>query len=267
MNTKKLFKVGKDYSIDEIKNGCKLGKLDTEIHFAGESDLLIMLPDSKLILSIEIKRHMEPIDSSSELNTKSKIDRHNKDASKQLRKNAEFISSRHGAILSSDWQFVKICAISPKLNNSEKICRNCQRFILTSDILNTPGGLAKWWEDSGLADRAKMFDQIEKDDAYNEFQMFFHRMVCLSSVRVVPDPFHTWHQVQAGNSLHMTAGHTKANETLKTQYETGNIDVKEAINSAHDAYKTLFFNRDQMALLANDSICNLIFMSDFGAGR
>ena len=81
---------------------------------------------------------------------------------------------------------------------------------MTSEILKTPGGLDKWWEETGLADRAQKLEQKEKDTAYNEFQLMFNRLVCLSSVRVVPDPFQTWTQIQGNNPRHMSAGHTTA---------------------------------------------------------
>ena len=48
----KQFKAGQDYTIDEIKDGVKLGKFESDCRFAGENDLLIMLPDLKLFLCI-----------------------------------------------------------------------------------------------------------------------------------------------------------------------------------------------------------------------
>ena len=265
MYTKKLFKPGHNYSIEEIKDGCKLGKFESEVQFAGESDLLIMLPDSKLILSIEIKRHMK--DSGCKSKSTAKIDKNMKSASNQLNKNAEFISSRHGSILSPEWKFVKVCAISPTFNKSEKICPNCHRFILTSEILETAGGLDKWWKNTGLATREKKFDAKSKAEAYNEFQHFFYRLVCLSSVRVVPAPFHTWSQVQGHNPYHMSAGHTKATPDAQTQYSSSSTDVKSVLHRPHDAYKVLFFNKDQYCLLANDKLYHAVFMCDFGAGN
>ena len=267
MYVKKLFKLRQDYSIDEITKGCKLGKFESEIHFAGETDLLIMLPDSKLILSIEIKRHMKCKDPNSETKQTSRIDRNMKSASSQLNKNGGFISSRHGAILSPGWKFVKICAISPSFNSSEKICKNCHRFILTSAILRTPGGLEKWWEETGLAERTKKYDQKTKDEAYTEFQLFFNRLVCLSSVRVVPDPLHTWNQIQGDNPHHMSAGHTRAAQGAPNQDLGRDVDVGDILNRSHDAYKVLFFNKEQMALLTADNLFHALFMCDFGAGN
>ena len=269
---KKLFKPGSNYSIEEIKDGIKLGKFQSDCQFAGESDLLIMLPDSKLILSIEIKRHMrcQNLDGPTPRKLQkpySRIDRNMKDGSRQLNKNAEFLSTRHGAILSPGWQFVKICAISPSFNSPETICKNCHRFILTSDILKTAGGLEKWWKETGLLDRAQKLNQKEKDYAYNEFQQFFHRLVCLSSVRVVPDPFYTWTQIQGSNPRHMSAGHTTATSTARAQNSSPNFHVKDILNRSHDAYKVLFFNKDQISLLSTDKLLHALFICDFGAGK
>ena len=268
MYVKKHFKAGSDYSIEEVMDGVKLGKFQCECEFAGENDLLIMLPDSKLILCIEIKRHMSSttqMDSCS--NERQSIDRNMKYASRQLTKNAKFLSLRHGAILSPEWRFAKICAVSPIFNKSERICNNCQRFILTSDILKTQVGLDKWWKENGLADRARHFSTKEKAYGYNEFQLFFNRLVCLSSVRVIPDPFHTWTQVQGDNPHHMSAGHTKAPLNAQAQYASGFDGIKDVLNHSHNAFKVAFFNKDQISLLTSDKLFDVIFMCDFGAGN
>ena len=232
-----------------------------------ESSRVEMLPDMKLILCIEIKRHMNCKESIHLSKSTSRIDKNMKAASNQLKKNADFMSLRHGAILSPDWRFVKVCAISPSFNTSQNICQHCRRFILTSDMLKVPGGLEKWWKETGLADRAQKLDQKAKDDAYNEFQLFFNRMVCLSSVRVVPDPFHTWTQIQGNNPHHMSAGHTRADQGALNQHSSGGVDVKDVLNRSHDAYKVLIFNKDQMALLTTDKIPFVFFMCDFGSGN
>ena len=267
MYTKKLFKAGQDYSMDEIRDGVKLGIFQSECRVAGENDLFIMFPDSKLILCVEIKRHMTSKENHSGSQSTPKIDRHMRDASSQLKKNAKFISSMHGAILSSGWQFAKVCAISPTLYNSEKICKNCKKFILTSDILKAPGGLKKWWEETGLSDRSKTFDQKAKDEAYTEFQLFFNRLVCLSSIKIVPDPFQTWERIQGSNTHHMAAGHTRATEEEKNMAQSGDLDINAILKFSHNAFKTLFFNKDQQALLTTDTFPHVIFFCDFGAGK
>ena len=140
MHIMKLFKPASEYTIDEVRDGIVLRKFESECHVAGENDLLIVLPDSKLILSIQIKRHMKFND---DIKSASGIDRNMLSASTQLKKNAQFISSKHGAILSSDWRFVKVCAISPFVYNMDSICSNCKKFILTADVVKASGGLEK----------------------------------------------------------------------------------------------------------------------------
>ena len=197
--------------------------------FFGENDLLIVLPDSRLILCIEIKRNTSCQGQAGSASTRKneQMDIRMKDASSLLDTNADFLSLSHGDILSPDWQFAKICAVSPSFNDPEFICKNCNRFILTPDIFKAKGGLDKWWKETGLADRALNLDQEAKDKAYDEFQLMFNRLICLSSVRIVPDP----------------------------------------LNRSHGAYKVVFLNRDQIALFASDKLLHVLFMCDFGAGN
>ena len=195
------------------------------------------------------------------------IDKNMISASQQLRKNACFISSKHGAILSPGWRFAKICAISPSVYNPDKICSSCQKFILTSDIVKKPRRLEKWWKDTGLSNRSHLLDKKSKDKAYKEFQLFFNRVVCMSSVRVVADPFHTWAQVQGNNPHHMGAGHTEASPSIANNAASGGLDFEDMLKGSHHAYKTLFFTKDQMALLTTNNFPSVIFLCDFGAGN
>ena len=265
MYVMKLFKPGQDYTIDEVKEGIMLGKFESECRVAGENDLLIMLPDSKLILCVEVKRHMTCKERENSERTP-KMDRHMTSASGQLKKNAKFISSKHGTILSSDWRFAKICAISPSVQNPERICGNCKRFVLTSDIVKSPERLEKWWKETGLSERAASLDQKTKNESYKEFQLFFNRLVCMSSVRVVSDPFHTWSQVQGNTGHHMSAGHAKSSKDIQKKAASEGLDFEDALKAIHHAYKILFFTKDQMALLTTDKFPFVMFLCDFGAG-
>ena len=65
----------------------------------------------------------------------------------------------------------------------------------------------------------------------------------------------------------MSAGHTTATPDAQAQYASSSDGVKDVLNRPHDAYKVLFFNRDQISLLAADSFVNVLFMCDFGAGN
>ena len=75
MYVMKIFKPGKDYTIDEVKDGIRLGKFESECRVAGENVLFIMLPDSKLILCVEIKRHLNYKDQNTASNSNPSIDR------------------------------------------------------------------------------------------------------------------------------------------------------------------------------------------------
>ena len=267
MYVMKQFKPAKDYTIDEIRNGIMLGKFESECRVAGENDLCIMIPDSKLILSVEIKRHMKYEHVHTQSASTSKLDKNMISASQQLRKNARFIAVKHGTILSPDWRFAKVCAISPSVYHPERICSYCKKFVLTSDIVRTTGRLEKWWKESGLSNRDTLFDQKVKDEAYREFQLFFNRVVCMSSVRVVSDPFHTWVQVQGNTQHHMGAGHTQASRAVGTNAASGGLDFEYVLKASHHAYKTLFFSKDQMAILTTNHFPSVIFLCDFGAGN
>ena len=76
----------------------------------------------------------------------------------------------------------------------------------------------------------------------------------------MPDPFHTWSQVQGDNPRHMAAGHT-------TSTASEAIGVEDALKCAHHAYKVLFFNKDQQALLTSEQFHSMVFFCDFGAGK
>ena len=89
----------------------------------------------------------------------------------------------------------------------------------------------------------------------------------MSSVRVVPDPFHTWAQIQGSNQHHMAAGYSKATKDIQNKAKLGDLDVGDILKSSHNAFKTLFFNKDQQALLTTDNFPHAVFLCDFGAGN
>ena len=97
--------------------------------------------------------------------------------------------------------------------------------------------------------------------------MFFNRLVCMSSVRVVADPLHTWAKVQGSNQYHMGAGHTESSQSLAKKAASDGLDFEDVLAASHHAYKTIFFTKDQMGLLTTDNFPSVIFLCDFGAGK
>ena len=92
--------------------------------------------------------------------------------------------------------------------------------------------------------------------------MFFNRLVNLSAVRVIPDPFHSWEQIQGHNPRHMSAGYTSSTPTSTP----GLLNISDLLNRPHDAYKVISLNKGQENLLSND-IPFVVFWNDFGAGN
>lgn len=251
---KSKFKTNRKYTLSQVARGIRLAKFEDLCQFSGENDLFIMLPDRKLIICVEVKRHMNENPGAGGLN----IDRNLKDAAKQLRKNANYTSQVHGAILSPGWKFVKVAVIAPDVYNKEKICQTCNPFVISTDMINQPGGMEKWWKNSGL-DSIKELDEKSKKEAYNEFLMFFNRLVNLSKVRLLAKPTEAWKQIQGEHyPRQITAGHIAA--------EPPPTSMKELLNRPHDAYKVIFLNKDQECLLSNDNRF-VAFFNDFGSGK
>jgi hypothetical protein len=182
-------------------------------------------------------------------------------ASEQLKKNADYTSRMHGAILSPDWKFVKVVAVGPHVYNRDKICPTCNPFVITTDMINQPGGMEKFWKNSGL-DKIQELTGKAKQEAHSEFLRFFNRLVSLSAVRVLPDPFGAWEQIQGQNPHHMAAGYTSS----PPPSTSGPLDVEEMLNRPHGAYKVISLNEGQENLLCHD-IPSAVFWNDFGAGK
>ena len=256
--TKRKFKPGRNYNQSEIIRALRLAQFETICKFSGENDMFILLPDLKLILCIEVKRHMKKDDSDA---TQNHIDRNLKSASAQLKKNADYTAKIHGTIFSPGWQLVKIAALSPRVYSPQKICSSCNPFIITTDMLKEPGGMLRWWHGTGL-ERIGELDSRTKQKSYKEFLMFYNRIVNLSKVRVLPDVFKSWEQIQGDNLRHMAAGYTEAFKSSTPGYK----DVEDILQRPHDAYKVIAFNDDQESLLFED-IQFALFLNDFGAGE
>ena len=128
-------------------------------------------------------------------------------------------------------------------------------------MIKQPNGMLKWWQGTGL-DQIGEMDPRMKQKSYEEFLMFYNRIVNLSKVRVIPEAFKTWGQIQGENERHMAAGFTEALQPSARGHE----DVADILQRPHDAYKCIAFNDDQESLLFED-IPFALFFNDFGAGN
>ena len=89
--------------------------------------------------------------------------------------------------------------------------------------------------------------------------MFFNRLINLSAVRVCPDPFRSWEQIQGANPRHMAAGHTPAKPPPTS--------AEDLLNRPHDAYKVISLNKEQDYFLSSDFFPFVVFINDFGSGK
>ena len=87
-------------------------------------------------------------------------------------------------------------------------------------------------------------------------------MVNLSKIRIIPDTFRTWEQIQGMNTRFMTAGYTESSSIPPRDHK----DVRDLIRRPHDAYKIIALNDDQESLLF-ENIRRAVFFNDFGAGK
>ena len=261
---KSKFHMTKEYTKGQIMRAVRLSKFESICKLSGENDFFVILPDRKLMLSVEVKRHMKSNDDQNHRH----IDGNLKCASDQLLKNADYTAHVHGEILRPGWKMAKVAVISPHVYKKEKICPTCSHFILTTDMLKEPNGLKKWWKMTSL-EKVKELNGKSKQDAYDDFLKLFFRLVMLSAVKIIPRPFNSWQQIQGNNPRHMSAGYTESEKHLTTnelnRMGSGIRSFNEILQRPHDAYKVICMNEDQEALLVND-IPFVVFLNDFGAG-
>ena len=65
----------------------------------------------------------------------------------------------------------------------------------------------------------------------------------------------------------MGAGHSEASTAITKSAASGSLDFEDVLKGSHHAYKTLFFTKDQLALLTTNNFPSVMFLCDFGAGN
>ena len=272
---KQMFKRGSIYTKDDAKSYLRLAKLYLEINPAGENDLMMILPDLQLFISLEIKSHnkenqanaaqgtgnVPATGSGSNKMSNSGIDNNLIGAAKQLNKNCKYIAQLHGSILNKGWGFLKCAAVLPGLIKSNGICEHCKRFLLTEEELLEPGGIDKWFQKMGLE---QFLGKIDKQRSQQDFLILFNRLVNLSCIGLQPtsQPM-TWEQVEGANTQYLSAGFTSGPKGSKVT----ELSFNEAQSRPVDFLKALYYNRKQYRLLTTEDILRVVFFSDYGAGK
>ena len=100
---------------------------------------------------------------------------------------------------------------------------------------------------------------------HNDFQHVFSRIIGLSGLFMAVQKVSSYHQIMGTEAKSVNAGWTKAS-ALKFSKEKDEIRMGDVIGRPHDLYHLVFFNPDQIGLLAVEHKC-MVFLDDYGAGK
>ena len=237
--TKLLVRMAVNYSIYQAHS-----------KFSSEWDFLVILPSLKTVVNIEVKKTSD---------NGSKKSSNLSGASKQLEKHAIYFAEKHGYFLDEDWSFLKIAAINPRVENQSLACSHCTKFIMTNE--NHIGDV---WHNIQFQE-LKMNRESKKELRKN-FLMLFRRLVSFSSVTRTSLPKNlskSWEQIEGANIEYIVPGYTEPGSSCS---ETPTFQGIRTM--AHNAFKTIYFNPDQIGLLFGRLAKRLVvFFSDFGTGK
>ena len=257
------------YTEEQIRSILRVSKFEMDIKFPGENDFLTVLADLKLFVCLEVKCQVDTkgkeakVSQNSQLQSLPNLDGNLQSAAKQLKKVAYQFAKLHAPILSRGWKFLKVAGVFPHVINTQKLCGHCRKWIITEDIIKTPGGLQKWWEKTGILEQLGKIDEKMKREGYEEYLILFNRYINLSRIGLqkVTLPS-TWEHIQGSNAPYISAGYTSAPAGSSSNDLLG---FKNAKTRPTDAFKVLCFEPDQQEILTT-VIPRIVFLCDFGSG-
>ena len=147
-----------------------------------------------------------------------------------------------------------------------KICANCKKFIITSDIQNKKQ-MTEWLMSNCILQRNS---KEPKQHGYQQFLMLFQRIINYSSTSKHKTVDWSWRNIQGDESdaphwvyaKGIGTGYTKAKDLTSIQLRFN----EEMKTRAVDYYKVMFFNNAQECLLRNP-ILRMVLTSDYGSGK
>ena len=256
-NMKKvLSKFGKNetYDTEDIKEKLMLSMYEDIVKPSGEWDFLLFLSNFKLIFNIEVKRQ---IDASARKVTNLNLSL--RSASHQTMEHAEYASNVFSPFLSEGWQFIKVAAILPGQLDFNHICEHCVRFLVT-------GQSTEEIQNSIINIRSLVLEnlRVDQEEGHQDFLNIFSATLGLSSLATATHFGNSWRQIQGPKAdyISLAAGWTES----ELEMSADELTFKKILNEPHNLNKLLYFNPDQLKLIANE-IRLLIFRNDFGSGR
>ncbi len=212
-----------------------------------EYDTLLVIPEFKLIVNIEVKR-----------GTNISL---LKKASDQTRKHLLFFTKVFGSLLSSDWRFVMgACVPNLEIEKKSKIpCSSCKPFYITDeDVVNMEPWIDK------LINEKVLFDEENYQSGYDNLLL---GLIGFSSIRNIPqlhqlilDP----HQFSKDTEKKLIA----SNPGISGETESNRDDLEKAITGQQKQFDYLCYmlTPEQLAGVKCTSAF-IIIDGDYGTGK
>ena len=219
-----------------------------EAVFQSEWDFLVILPEARAIINVEVK-------SSRDSNSKNS---NVKKAAEQLEKHAEQIEKVFGSLVDNRWSVYKVASIYPHIINTEiNVCGSCSKYLLTEDN-----------DIQSVFDELLQTQEVMDEMALETFSRLFERTVGFSSLtkrRLPSYSVSAFQQVQGDANSPISAGFTP----LKTKsfFQTSHPSFELIKQMPNTAVKVLYLNKDELGLLTKYCPKLLVFLNDFGSGN
>ena len=237
------------YDPKEIKEAIMFSIYETESKFSGEWDFLVVLPDHKCIINVEVKNNRDSDSKNSNLRC----------AAQQLKEHAEYMARVHGIVLSEDWSFLKLAAIVPRVVDDSNVCDHCKSYIISDSCK-----ISTIWNNLPLFTDGTI--ETKKMESDREYEFIFDRLVHFSSAVQQPNSKIeniAWKQIQGDCTNNISSGYTSTDSTFNSSLDTlpSFSDIRRI---PHNASKILYFNPEQIGLLTKRI---LLFLCDYGSGK
>ena len=253
----------KSYDAVQLENALVFSHFLYDIKPHGEMDVLLCVPSCNAIMNVEVKR---------QLNADKKWKNFAlKKAAIQMNKHSKYVANVHGSILSDDWNFIKIAAILPGDLDRTKICKNCEKFIITTDKLKSRDSMKLWWNRMEIEKSIQTKNVQSQDNSFSEFSLFFTRLIGFESLTTqklystkILSP---WEKIHGPyGKKRMSSGEIPHSSQQGSPSAEGTFEYEKI--RAHHASKIIYFSREQQKILSTASnTFRLVFFSDFGSGN
>ena len=236
------------YNKKEVFNELMYSFYQCEAEYQSEWDFLVILPEARAIINIEVKSSRDRDSRNSNV----------KKAAEQLEKHAVQMAKMIGCVVDFEWSFYKVAAIYPHIANTElRVCDGCSKYLLTenNDIQSVFNEL--------LQTQESMSEGKQK-----EYKNIMQRLVGFSSLtkRKIPQySAHAFEQVVGDIDSPIIGGFTPSKEASFFQESHPDFDAIKLM--PYTAAKVLYLEKDQVGLLTKHCPRLLVFLSDFGSGK